>query len=240
MALKLKITKEQFEKLADNVKFEYVADGEEYRLQVDGIEDVGPLKRANQRLKDQLEQEQTAHDSTRDKLERIEKNPARKQGDIDALERQWTKEKEDAVNAIQSKLEGREKFISQTLLENAAQSIADRISTSPAVMRPHIERRLSVDMSGDVPVIKVLDKDGKASALTADKLGEEFVANKDFSSIIRVTKASGGAGSPSQNGGAVNRPSPTQGQGDKPANLAAASPSELVAVIAAKKAEQQQ
>lgn len=239
MALKRKITKAQFETLADNIKFEYVADGENFVLQTEGDEDVGPLKRANQRLKDQLEHSENERDKIQAKLEKIESNPARKQGDIDALERQWAKEKDEAVSAVTTKLEQRDGFIKTTLLQTAAQTIADKISTAPAVMRPHIERRLVVDLDGDVPTVKVLGKDGKASALTLDKLGEEFVADKDFSSIIRVTKASGGAGSPSNNGGAV-KPAGQQQAGDQPPSLVSLSPAEMVAHIAAKKAEQQQ
>jgi hypothetical protein len=236
MALKRKITKDQFDKLADNIKFEYVAEGESYVLQTEGDEDVGPLKRANQRLKDQLEAEQRRADEAADKLEKIEK-----QGDIDALERQWTKDKETAVGEVQTKLEKANAYIQKSMRDNAAQSLAEKISTSPALIRPHIEARITVDISGDEPVIKVLDKAGKATALTVDKLGEEFVANKDFSSIIRVTKASGGAGSPSSNGGAVKQPvGPSQGNNEQPADLSKASPQELAAHIQAKKAEQQQ
>lgn len=239
MALARKITKEQFDKLADNIKFEYVADGDSYTLQTTGDEDIGPLKRANQRLKDQVEHLEGKNDELAGKLDKIEKNPARKQGDIDALERQWNKDKETAVGEVTAKLEKANSFIKQSLLENAASSLADKISTSPAIIRPHIERRLTVDIDGDTPVVKVLDKDGKASALTVEKLGEEFVANKDFSSIIRVTKASGGAGSPSSNGGAVKPTGQQPAAGEQPANLAAMNPRDLAAHIEAKKAEQQ-
>ncbi|URA06795.1 scaffold protein [Xanthomonas phage Langgrundblatt1] len=242
MALKRKITKDAFDKLADNIKFEYVADGDNYVLQTEGDEDIGPLKRANQRLKDQVEHLEGKNDELAGKLDKIEKNPARKQGDIDALERQWAKDTETKVGEVTAKLEKANSFIKQSLLENAASSLAEKISTSPAIIRPHIERRLTVDIDGDAPVVKVLGADGKASALTVEKLGEEFVANKDFSSIIRVTKASGGAGSPSSNGGAVK---PTgQGQppasGEQPPNLATMNPRDLAATIQAKKAEQQQ
>lgn len=240
MALKRKITKDAFDKLADNIKFEYVADGDNYVLQTEGDEDIGPLKRANQRLKDQVEHLEGKNDELAGKLDKIEKNPARKQGDIDALERQWAKDKETAVNEVTAKLEKANGFIKQSLLENAASSLAEKISTSPAIIRPHIERRLTVDIDGDTPSIKVLDKDGKASALTVDKLGEEFVANKDFSSIIRVTKASGGAGSPSSNGGAVKPTGQQPAPGEQPPNLATMNPRDLAATIQAKKAEQQQ
>lgn len=240
MALKRKITKEAYDKLADNVKFEYMADGDSYLLQTEGDEDVGALKRANIRLKDQLEAEQRRADDAADKLDKIEKNPARKTGDIEALTRQMEKDKETAVAEVTVKLEKRDAFIKSHLLENTATTLAGKISTAPAVMRPHIERRLTVDMEGDAPVIKVLDKDGKASALTVDKLGEELVANKDFSAIIRVTKASGGAGSPSNTAVPSKQPGQQQQPGDQPANFATMNPRDLADSITAKKAEQQQ
>lgn len=244
MALARKINKATFDALADNLKFEYAADGEDYVLQTTGDEDVGALKRANQRLKDQVTQVETKNDSLQVELDKLNNNPARKKGDIEALERQWSQERDTAVAAVQTKLDGRDKFIKTTLLESAASALAEKISTSPAVIRPHIERRLTVDMDSDTPAVKVLDKDGKASALTIEKLGEEFVANKDFSSIIRAaTKASGGAGSPSNNGGAVKpsqQQNTQQGNDDKPADMSKWSPQQLAEHVTAKKAETQQ
>jgi len=244
MALARKINKADYEKLADNIKFEYVADGDNFVLQTTGDEDVGPLRRANQRLKDQLEAEERRSDELAQKLEKIEKNPARKQGDIDALERQLNKEKDEAVAAVQGKLDKRDAFIKNNLLESAAASLAEKISTAPAVMRPHIERRLTIDLESDTPSVKVLDKDGKVSDLTVEKLGAELVANKDFSSIIKVTQASGGAGQ-SKNGGAVNKPSQPTNQGGQQGNnetvdLSKLSPQAMAEHIAAKKAAQQE
>jgi hypothetical protein len=240
MALARRINKAKFDTLADNIKFEYIADGDDFVLQTEGDEDTGALKRANARLKDQLKTIEDKNDSLQVELEKINANPARKKGDIESLERSWAKEKDEAVSVVQAKLDKTQSFIRNTLLQQAAASLAEKISTAPAIMRTHIEKRLTVDMDGETPVVKVLDAEGKPSAMTADKLGEEFVANKDFSAIIRVTKASGGAG-PSNAGGAVKSPAPgTPGDGDKPANLANASPSTLVERIEARKAEQQQ
>ena len=50
MALKRKITKADYDKLAADLKTEYVADGDDnYRLDLDGEEDTGALKRAKDR-----------------------------------------------------------------------------------------------------------------------------------------------------------------------------------------------
>lgn len=240
MALKRKITKDAYDKLADNIKFEYVADGDSYLLQTEGDEDTGALKRANQRLKDQVELLEGKNDKLTADMEAINKNPARKNGDIETLTRQMEKEKETAVGEVQAKLEKRDAFIKSHLLENTANTLAGKISTAPAIMRPHIERRLDVDLTGDTPVIKVLDKDGKPSALTVDKLGDELVANRDFSAIIRVTKASGGAGSPSNTAVPSKQPGQQQQPGEQPPNLATMNPRQLADQIKAQKAEQQQ
>lgn len=240
MALARKITKAEFEKLADNIKFEYAADGDAFVLQTTGDEDVGPLRRANQRLKDQLEQAETKNEELSVKLDKIEKNPARKQGDIDALERQYAKERDEAVAKVSGERDNAYGFIKTTMLENTASQLAEKISTSPALIKPHIERRLQVEIEDGKPAVKILDKDGKPSALTLEKLGDEFVANKDFSSIIRVTKASGGAGQPN-NGGAVKQPSQQQGQGnDNTVDLSKLSPAAMAEHISAKKAAQQE
>jgi hypothetical protein len=49
MALKLKLAKTEFEKLSAELQAEYIEDGDEYRLDVSGIEDTGALRRAKDR-----------------------------------------------------------------------------------------------------------------------------------------------------------------------------------------------
>jgi hypothetical protein len=49
MALKKKLTKEEYSKLSDHIKAEYIEDGDGFRLDIDGDEDTGALKRAKDR-----------------------------------------------------------------------------------------------------------------------------------------------------------------------------------------------
>ena len=51
MALKKKLTKEEHSKLSDHLKAEYIedGDGDGFRLDIDGDEDTGALKRAKDR-----------------------------------------------------------------------------------------------------------------------------------------------------------------------------------------------
>ncbi|WLJ71036.1 hypothetical protein [Sphingomonas phage Kimi] len=218
MALKHKINKAAYDKLSDELKAEYIAgdnDGE-YVLDVTGLpepEDTGPLKRA-------LEAEKTRHKETKAKLDTanatISEFP-----DVDKLKADHAKET------------GKYKaFTENALVDGAAQALAAKISTSPAIMLPHIKSRLVADVTGETPVTKVLDKDGKPSDLTIEKLGEEMVANKDFAAIIIGSKASGG--------GAPRVPAKPLGggapQGEQAPDLSKMQPGDLAARIAAKKA----
>jgi hypothetical protein len=73
--------------------------------------------------------------------------------------------------------------------------------------------------------LRILDGAGKVSAASLDDLKQEFVANKDFSSIIIGSKASGGnAGKPNF---ASNGNPNAQNQNNQQTNLAKMSPPQL-------------
>lgn len=184
MALRFKLNKAQYEKLTPEFQSEYIAgdkDGE-YVLDVSDLpqaEDVGPVKRA-------LEAERNAHKATRTKFEEA-------QAKIDAFPDIET------IKADAAKENGKLKaFAEKTLINSVATALAAKISTVPALMAKEVASRLTVDMSGDEPITKVLGKDGKPSDLTIDKLGEEFVANPEFKAIVKASNGTGG-GMPTQN-----------------------------------------
>lgn len=233
MALKKKLTKEEHAKLSDALKGEYVEDGDGFRLDIDGDEDTGALKRAKDRESQLRRDAEKEAKELREKLEGIEGDDARKKGDIATLEKSWQKKLDDqkaASDATISKLTG---HTTKSLVDNVATQIASKISTAPALLLPHIRARLQADFDGDEPKTRVLDKDGKPSAMTVEELSAEFVANKDFSAIITASKASGGAGKPSQNGGGATK---IPGQSDKPADLSKMNPADLAAHLKEAKA----
>lgn len=193
MALKRKISKEEYEKLPESLATEYIEDGEGYRLDVDG-DDNGALKRAKDRESQLRKDAEKRLKELEDKLSSIEGDDARKKGDIATLEKAWQKKIEDAETAAKLKIDKLADYTKKSLVDVVATSIAAKISTSPALMLPHIKQRLQADLEGEAPKTVVLDKDGKPSAMTIDELSNEFVANKDFSAIIIGSKASGSAG----------------------------------------------
>lgn len=225
MALRFKLTKAQYDKLSDELKNEYIAgdnDGE-YVLDVSDLpqgEDVGPVKRA-------LEAERNAHKATKTKLGEV-------QAQLDAAP------DVEALKAEHGKEVGKYKsFTEKTLIDNAALALATKISTSPALLLPHIKARLVADVTGDEPVTKVLGADGKPSDLTIDKLGEEFVANADFKTIIKASNGSGGGTPPKPAvkplGGGMPPKDGEQGQAPDLSKLPA---KDLAARIAERKAAQ--
>lgn len=226
MALKSKLTKEEHAKLPDAFKAEYVEDGDGFRLDIEGAEDTGALKRAKDRESQLRKDAEKEAKELREKLEAQETGDARKKGDIETLEKSWQGKLDTQKTEADARIAKLTAHTTRSLVDNVAQSIAAKISTAPALLLPHIKARLQADFEGDEPKTRVLDKDGKPSALTADELAAEFVANKDFSAIIVASKASGGAGKSSQNGGGAPNKS---GQSDKPADLSKMNPQDLAA-----------
>ncbi|QEG09326.1 head scaffolding protein [Xanthomonas phage vB_Xar_IVIA-DoCa1] len=233
MALKKRITKEEHSKLTDALKFEYVEDGDGFRLDVDGDEDTGPLRRAKDREAQLRRDAEKRAKEAEDRLAELEGDDARKKGDIATLEKSWQKKLDDQKNEYEGKIGKLTTHTTKSLVDNVALSIATKISNAPAIILPHIRARLQADFEGDEPKTRILDKDGKPSAMTIDELSAEFVANKDFSAIITGSKASGGAGKPSQNGGGAPK---NPGQSDKPADLSKMNPQELAAHLKEAKA----
>ncbi|AFB83298.1 head scaffolding protein [Pseudomonas phage vB_PaeS_C1] len=235
MALKKKLTKEEHAKLSDALKAEYIEDGDGFRLDVDGDEDTGALKRAKDREAQLRKDAEKEAKELRERLESIEGDDARKKGDIATLEKSWQSKLEKQREEYEAKVSKLTSHTTKTLVDNVASQLAHKISNAPAIIMPHIKSRLIADFEGDTPVTRVLDKDGKPSALTIDELANEFVANKDFSAIITASKASGGAGKPSQNGGGAPK---FNGQSDKPADLSKMNPAELAAHLKEAKANE--
>lgn len=228
MALTIKITKSVYDALSADLKKEYIADGDEYNLDVTGLEDTGALKRAHDRNKVKIKDLEKKLNDTEAELDTYKSDP--KARDIKALETSWNdkyKTLKDESDAQVNKFKG---FLDETMVNSVANSLANEISNAPELILPHILKRLTPDYSGDKPVTKVLDKDGKASALTLEDLKKELLTNKAFAPIIVASRAKGSGGNPS----------PTQKTGDagnpqekiNPMKLSAA---DMAARIAARK-----
>lgn len=195
--MKYKITKASFEKLSDDLKLEYKADGDHYKLQIEGQ----PSEEGSEALRNALDREKEDNRQLRadlkeasTKLKTAEDKAA--EGDPDAKREiaTLTKRLERLQTEYDGKIAAKDTAIANSHRAATVKELAGKISTSPGVIAPHIEGRLEVTIDPDtnLPKVGIKGKDGKVDpSLTLDKLGEEFVANPEFKGIIRASGASG-------------------------------------------------
>lgn len=195
MALKKKINKKTYDELEDSIKALYKEKGDDYILDLEGGDNedaIDELRRAKEREAQEAKDLRKKLKDAETKLAEIGGDDARKRGDIEALEKSWKEKYERREQELLSDIEKRNGFIKQTLKEERAANLAQKISNAPGLMKRVLQDRLTVDMDGDTPALKVLDKDGKPSAATLDDLEKEIVADKEFATIVIGSKASGG------------------------------------------------
>lgn len=230
MALKKKITKAEFDKLAKHFQDEYAADGDSYKLDVDGDEDVTALKNAKDHEKAERKNAEKLLREANAKLEEIEEAANKGKGDVTALENSYKAKLETQRTELQAKIDKHTATITKNLVGAEAVKIAMELAPKAhKLLIPFLEKRMQADFEGEEPKTRILDAAGKPSAMTFEDLKKEFVDNKDFSSIIVASKASGGAGGDNKSGGAP--------QNNKPADLGTMSPKDLAATLKAAKGE---
>jgi uncharacterized protein YejL (UPF0352 family) len=191
MAMKKKITKAEFDKLADHFKSEYNEIDGNYILDVTGEEDTGALKRAKDR-------EKAARIAAENKLSEIEgeldtlKNDP-KARDVKSLEASWLEKHKKEIDLKDASIAKLSDFAKATLADSVALSLAKEISTSPELLLPHIKARIVADLNGDKPVTKILDKEGKVSAFSLEDFKKEVLETPAYSAILIGSKAKGGS-----------------------------------------------
>lgn len=210
MALKRKIDKATYDALADVLKAEYKANGNDYVLDTD---DANELKAAKDREVEARRKAEKDLKDAQDALAALEDKTNRDNGDIDALDKSYKtkiadfeKKLADANTALDNERKDRH-------VTGEAERIAKRF-TVPDLVKDKIAKRLSVEMHDGKAVVRVLDKDGKPSALSTADLEKEFVDNPDYKAIVIASKATGSADDKAKRpgGSAPNFPNNNQGE----------------------------
>lgn len=213
MALKKILSEEDFNKLSDALKELYSKGSDDkYHLDLDD-DDAGALKRAK-------EHEKTARQEAEKKLREAEKEledirakeaaerekKAREGGDLEALENSYKEQIKKLKADHKAEIATFRQHYTEDLVDQRAAAFAAEVSTAPDLLLPHIRNRFSVDFTGERPTVRVLDGEGKVSALTMEDLKKEVVNSERFAPIITGSKASGGgAAGGSKGGGAAKK-----------------------------------
>lgn len=185
-------------------------EGGKFRLDVDGLEDTGALKRAKDREKERAQKAEEAAKTLEGQLTDLQKQieEAKKaghieKGDVEALEKSWAEKYSKLEELSAGKEKALQGQLNQLLVDNKAIQIASELAVegSADVLLPHIKTRLTAIEKDGQLVTSVLDSDGKPSALTLDELKTEIASNKAFAPLIAGSKASGGGFGGGGNGG---------------------------------------
>ena len=169
-----------------------------YFLKVSGVvpeSEIDGLKASRDALlAEKKEQQRLAQEAEAEKL-RIEREAleeaARQKGDWQALEDSYKAKLAEKETEFTSQAETLRKQVYKLTVGEQAIKLAAEISKphAQAIMSRFIEERLTLDENNNV---RVLDLQGKPSAMTIDDLKQEFKASAMFQDIVVINNSSGG------------------------------------------------
>lgn len=196
MALKSKLTKAEYDALADGLKEHYKESNGAYLLDSD---DAAELRRAKERsdeearaAKAEADRLKKEKDDADEEARKAREEAARKKGDVTALEASWQEKLAAAETKHNGAIAELNRQIDELTVKAEARKIAAEISTTPDLLEDVIAKRLRREVVDGVPTVRTLDAAGQPSAKTLAELQEEFVANPKYAAIMIGSKANGG------------------------------------------------
>lgn len=207
----LKYELENLDGVEESVKSLYEEKDGKYVLKIEGIpqpqqhSDEGLRKKVDELLAEKKAEQQKRKEAE----EQAALEHARKKGDIDALEKSWGEKFTARETELLNEKKSLEAQVYKLTVGSKATELAAKLAVpgSDSVLLPHISNRLQVETVDGEIKIRVLDLQGKPSALSIEDLEKEFRANEAFKPLIRASNASGSGASGGQGGGATKKPS---------------------------------
>jgi|ERR1051326_270839 hypothetical protein len=192
--LKCKLTAAEHAALPEALRSYYKQSGENYLLQTDEAADLIAARDREKQRADGLQGQVTGLTKQVGDLNVEKAAWTARNGDTVALEASW-KAKVQAVEADRdTRLAAKDKQLQQVLVVKEAEKLATKMAGSNAhLLAPVIQLRLAADTTGDNAVTRVLDAQGKPSALTLDEFEKELRDSKKYDAILIASHASGSA-----------------------------------------------
>ena len=189
MALKRKLGSAEFEALNEVLKAEYKkndTDGMFYLDADDAQELINALKHEREENKNNKEMRELLDKRIKEREEEL----ARKNGDVAALEASWKEKLKNEKDADKAEKDHLKKLASEGVVNNALDPIANKFK-APTLIKKALKDRITVEFTATGAELRVLDKEGKPSALSIDDLEKEILEDKEYSSILIQSRASG-------------------------------------------------
>lgn len=128
---------------------------------------------------------------------------AKKDGDLEALEKSWQQKLEASQSELTAKLEEYERMMVNITSGSEATRLANELAMPghAELLLPHVKSRLTTEVRDGQPTTRVLDADGNPSAMTVDDLKKEIMQNKVYAPILAGSKANGAGSAGKSDGG---------------------------------------
>lgn len=214
----IKAVLDSLDNVPEALKGEYKkGDDGKFYLDLEGIDDhtaVGALKRAKGH-------EVEAHKATKGKLDAANTQIEELQGQVQnalkgfvpeanvtALENSYKTQLATKETAWLEEKKGLEGNLTRLLKDNVAHGLAGKIAAKPEfaeLLLPHVASRITVETINGESKTRILDKDGKPSALTLEDLEKEMLQTPAFATILIGTQANGAGGGSGSGGGASKK-----------------------------------
>lgn len=205
---------DSLEGLEDSVANLYEQKDGAYFLKVSGVlseDEVAGIKANRDALLAEKKEQQRLAQEAEAERQRIEREAleeaARQKGDWQALEDSYKAKLAERETEFANQADALRKQVYKLTVGEQAIKLAAEISKphTQQIMSRFIEERLTLDENNNV---RVLDLQGKPSAMTIEDLKAEFKANAMFQDIVVINNSSGGGASGGGlGGGAAKKPS---------------------------------
>ena len=199
--------------LDESQKVFYAEKDGKFYFQIEGVvpeSSVAGLKaNHDQLLTEKKEQQRLAQDAEAKRIEAerlAQEEIARKSGNLEAIENSWKEKLALRETELTSQLSQAQAKNYELTVGRQAQELAGELAKPNAqrLLAKEIKERLTLDENGN---IRVLDLQGKPSALTIDELKAQLRADPTYQDIIIINNSSGGgATGGGQGGGAAKNP----------------------------------
>lgn len=225
---------------ADVAKEYVLQDDGTFKLDVEGMEDTGALKRAKDHEKNKRKAAEDKATQLASKIEDLEEQVAAlgKPGE-NKLDDQTRIKLEKQIVVLTGQLTAREGEllgeITRLTSSARAAAIVSQVSDHPELLMPVIQSRLKTVMVDGKAKVMVLDKDGDESFMSEEDLIKEIKSDKKYAPILRGSQGSG-SGAPGAGGGGGNTKTKLSDyNGAERIELQKSNPAEFARLVAAQK-----
>ena len=182
MALKRQVLTLEEVAEAHREHYKPLEEGVGFVLDVEGAEDTGALKRSLEHVRKEKEQALAL---------------AKQKGeDLANVEASWKGKLEEATKAHETSVKNTLSALKRATSDRIVADLSTKLAGDAAdLLAPHISTRIKIELDGDKAISRVLDKEGRASALSLSDLEAELRADPRFARVIVASKGSGSGAS---------------------------------------------